>query len=86
LLKKAKKSYSFHPPNVTPSVSTNKPRINDDDAKKLNDYFVTVIGPYSGNETLDCTRQEYELNMEEQRVLHCFKKKRPVHLIFWTFA
>lgn len=35
LLKKAKKSYSFHPPNVTPSVSTNKPRINGDDAKKL---------------------------------------------------
>ncbi|KAI9266560.1 hypothetical protein BDA99DRAFT_436512, partial [Phascolomyces articulosus] len=74
-LKKAKQSYSFHPPEVTPSVSTNKPRINGDDAKKLNDYFVAVIGPHSGDETLDCTRQEYELNMEEQRVLHCFKKK-----------
>ncbi|KAG2195578.1 hypothetical protein INT47_001325 [Mucor saturninus] len=60
---------------LPPSVSTNKPRINGDDAKKLNDYFVAVIDPHSGDETLDCTRQEYELNMEEQRVLHCFKKK-----------
>ena len=75
LLKKAKKSYSFHPPNVTPSVSTNKPRINGDDTKKLNDYFVAVIDSHSGDEISDCTRQEYELNMEEQRVLHCFKKK-----------
>ncbi|CEP07595.1 hypothetical protein [Parasitella parasitica] len=63
LLKKAKKSYSFYPPNVTPSVSTNKPRINGDDAKKLNDYFVAVIGPHSSDETLDCTRQDYELNI-----------------------
>ncbi|KAI8349952.1 hypothetical protein EDC96DRAFT_519891 [Choanephora cucurbitarum] len=75
LLNKVKKSYSFHPPNITPSISTNKPRINGDDAKKLNDYFVTVIGPHSGDETLNCTRQEYELNMEEQRVLYCFKKR-----------
>jgi hypothetical protein len=74
LLKKAKKSYSFHPPGITPSVSTNKPRINVDDAKKLNDYFVAVISPHSGDEILDCTRQEYEFNMEEQRVLHRFKK------------
>jgi hypothetical protein len=60
---------------MTPSLSTNKPRINGDDAKKLNDYLVAVIGPHSGDEILDCTRQEYELNMEEQRGLHCFKKK-----------
>ncbi|KAI9486942.1 MAG: hypothetical protein EXX96DRAFT_646677 [Benjaminiella poitrasii] len=67
LLKKAKKSCSFHTPNVAPSVSTNKPRINGDDAKRSNDYFVAVIGLHSGDEILDCTRQEYELNMEEQR-------------------
>ncbi|KAI9243764.1 hypothetical protein BY458DRAFT_448117, partial [Sporodiniella umbellata] len=58
-----------------PSVSINKPRINDDDVKKLKDHFITAIGPYSGGETSDYTRQEYEVNMEEQRVLHCFKKK-----------
>ncbi|KAG1493929.1 hypothetical protein G6F46_008782 [Rhizopus delemar] len=75
LLKNVKKSHSFHPPNMTPSVSTNKPRINSDDAKKLGDYLVAVIGPNSDDEILDCTRQEYEHNMEEQRVLHCFKKK-----------
>lgn len=85
LLKKAKKSYSFHPPDVTPSVSINKPRINGDDAKKLKDYFEAVTSPHSGDETLDCTLQEYELNMEEQQVLHCLKK-RPVYLILWTFA
>ncbi|KAI8078733.1 uncharacterized protein BX664DRAFT_37952 [Halteromyces radiatus] len=68
------KTYNFHPPNMMPSVSTNKPRINDDDAKKLNDYLVVVIDPHSRDDILDCTRQEYELNMEEQRVLHRFKK------------
>ncbi|KAI8973823.1 hypothetical protein BDF20DRAFT_823899, partial [Mycotypha africana] len=58
-----------------PSLSINKPKITDDDAKKLNDYFVAVIGPHSGDESSSYTRQEYEVNMEEQRVLHCFKKK-----------
>ncbi|KAG2227818.1 hypothetical protein INT45_002056 [Circinella minor] len=73
--KRPKKNYNSHLPNITPSISTNKPRINADDTKKLKDYFVTVINPHSGDDILECTRQEYEVNMEEQRVLHCFRKK-----------
>ncbi|KAG2216368.1 hypothetical protein INT45_009918 [Circinella minor] len=52
-----------------------KSQINDDDAEKLKDLFVTVISPHSDDDILECTRQEYEVNMEEQRVLHCFRKK-----------
>ncbi|KAI8333304.1 hypothetical protein BC941DRAFT_115444 [Chlamydoabsidia padenii] len=75
LLKKAKKLYNFHPPNMTPSLSTNKPRINSDDVDKLDDILVAVIGPHSGSKYFGHARKEYELYMEEQRVLHCFRRK-----------
>ncbi|KAI9261330.1 hypothetical protein EDC94DRAFT_648735 [Helicostylum pulchrum] len=51
-----------------------KLRINDDDAKKLDSYFVTMIDLYSDDNVSACIREEYEVNKEEQRTLHCFKK------------
>ncbi|KAG0190569.1 hypothetical protein DFQ28_001901 [Apophysomyces sp. BC1034] len=70
-----KKNYTFYPPNMKPSISTDKPRINDDDASKIGDLFVTMIDPRSGDKVVGSQRQEYDKHMEDQRLLSSIKNK-----------
>ncbi|SAL99587.1 hypothetical protein [Absidia glauca] len=74
-VKRMKKNYTFYPPNMKSSISTNKPRINDDDASKIGDLFVTMIDPRSGDEVADSQRQTYDTHREDQRLLTSIKNK-----------
>ncbi|KAG2216367.1 hypothetical protein INT45_009917 [Circinella minor] len=63
--------------NITKNIYQKSSDVNEKTktAMRLKLVNYNLPNPHSDDDILECTRQEYEVNMEEQRVLHCFRKK-----------
>lgn len=79
------KRFSFFPPTISPSISTNKPRVTSEEIKKLKPLYLIKV-----NDEVDITipkevNDQYNLNMQEQASIHCFNKL-PVSFKFLKLA
>ncbi|KAF7721018.1 hypothetical protein EC973_005557, partial [Apophysomyces ossiformis] len=74
LYKKGKKSFSFFPANLKPSISTDKARINNEDRTALDPFFVIKISDETYANMPEEVENEYQKNMKEQAEIHCLRK------------
>ncbi|ORX45911.1 hypothetical protein DM01DRAFT_1339869 [Hesseltinella vesiculosa] len=68
-VKKNKKSFVFNPPTLTPSISVNKPNIDDVDAALLDDHYYAKLADshvVDGVHSCAETDAEYAQNMDDQ--------------------
>ncbi|CAO3595813.1 unnamed protein product [Absidia cylindrospora] len=75
LVKKLKKTYSIHPPNPTPSISTNKPRIDNIDIQQLKPVYSINISDSKETHAFSVpAKDEHKQNMDDQANNKCLQQ------------